>query len=423
MKKRALSLVLAGLMCVGVFTPVAAETTENEKVTITMMLGNDQDKTGLEAVFALAEEKLGIHVETENRVDETVLKTRLASGDATDIVAYNSGALLAAQNPADYYLPLNDYPEITDKLDDAYEECVTVDGVTYGVPVGCGNIGAIFYWKPIYEELGLEIPKTWDEFLANCDVIQENGYNAILSADAKTSSTQLIFLADYYNVLADDPTFTEEFEAGRAKYATNEAAFKSWQKYEDVLPYLQDGHEACGLEDGYEIFASGESAHWVYMTSILPSMYEIYGPEVVDNIGMFALPGDDPENTGLTVWQPESFYINKDSENVDACLKFIEFYISDEALDAYNEAMSPDGVCAIKGYTTHSIYSAVEEGQVYFDEGRVTPAQEFVTAVKGPNCRSFTGGILAGLYSAQEAAELYDEDCKLQAVQLGLDWE
>lgn len=46
MKKRALSLVLAGLMCVGVFTPVAAETTENEKVTITMMLGNDQDRIG-----------------------------------------------------------------------------------------------------------------------------------------------------------------------------------------------------------------------------------------------------------------------------------------------------------------------------------------------------------------------------------------
>ncbi len=421
MKKRALSLVLAGLMCVGCFTPVLAE--ENEEVTITMMVGNDQDTTGLDAVFAIAEEKLGIHVEVENRVDETVLKTRLASGDATDIVAYNSGALLAAQNPADYYLPLNDYPEITDRLDDTYEECVTVDGVTYGVPLCSGTIGCILYWKPLYEELGLEIPKTWDEFLANCETIKESGYNAVLSADAKTSSTQLIFLGDYYNVLAEDPTFTEEFEAGRVKYATNEAAFKSWQKYEDVLPYLQDGHEACGLEDGYDLFASGESAHWIYMTSILPSMYDIYGAEVTDNIGLFAIPGDDPENVGLTTWQPESLYINKDSKNLDACLKFIEFFISDEALDAYNEAMSPYGVSCIKGYTTQSIYPAISEAQVYFDEGKTAPAQEFVTAVKGPNCRTFTGGILAGLYSAQEAAELYDEDCKLQAVQLGIDWE
>lgn len=421
MKKRALSLVLAGLMCVGCFTPVLAE--GNEEVTITMMVGNDFDATGLNAVFAIAEEKLGIHVELENRVDETVLKTRLASGDATDIVSYNSGALLKAQNPADYYLSLNDYPEITDRLDDTYKECVTVDGVTYGVPLCCGNIGGILYWKPMYEELGLEIPKTWDEFLANCETIKESGYNAVLSADAKTSSTQLLFLADYYNVLAEDPTFTEEFEAGRAKYATNEAAFKSWQKYEDVLPYLQDGHEACGLEDGYELFASGESAHWIYMSSIIPSMYEIYGAEVVDNIGIFPIPGDDPENTGLTTWQPESLYINKNSEKLDACLEFIEFFISDEALDAYNTAMSPDGVSSIKGYTTQSIYSLVAEAQEYFDAGKTTPAQEFVTAVKGPNCRTFTGGILAGLYSAQEAAELYDEDCKLQAVQLGIDWE
>lgn len=423
MKKKALCAVLAGLMAMGCVSPVFAETTENEEVTITMMIGNDQDTTGLDAVFALAEEKLGIHVEVENRVDETVLKTRLASGDATDIVVYNSGALLAAQNPADYYLPLNDYPEITDRLDDTYEECVTVDGMTYGVPLGSGNIGCILYWKPMYEELGLEIPKTWDEFIANCETIKNSGYNAVLSADAKTSSTQLIFLGDYYNVLAEDPTFTEEFEAGRAKYATNEAAFKSWQKYEDVLPYLQDGHEACGLEDGYDIFASGESAHWIYFTSILPSMYDLYGAEVTDNIGLFAIPGDDSENTGLTIWQPESLYINKDSENIEACLKFVEFYISDEALDAYNTAMSPEGVSCIKGYETKSIYSAVSDAQIYFDEGRTAPAQEFVTAVKGPNCRSFTGGILAGLYSAKEAAELYDEDCKLQAIQLGLDWE
>ena len=101
MKKKALCAVLAGLMAMGCVSPVLAETAENEEVTITMMIGNDQDTTGLDAVFALAEEKLGIHVEVENRVDETVLKTRLASGDATDIVVYNSGALLAAQNPAD----------------------------------------------------------------------------------------------------------------------------------------------------------------------------------------------------------------------------------------------------------------------------------------------------------------------------------
>ena len=423
--KKLVSLLLALALCLSLASFASAEGEwEYKEATISMMVGNDQVMTGIDAVLALAKEKLGITVEIENRVDESVLKTRLAAGEATDIVSYNCGALLVAQNPAAYFLSLNDHPEITDRLDDGFEQSVTVNGVTYGVPIDCSNAGCILYWKPLYEELGLEIPKTWDEFLANCEVIKNAGYNAILSADAKTSSTQLIFLGDFYNVMAEDPTFVTEFEAGRAKYATNPAAFKSWQKYETVLPYLQDGHEACGLEDGLELFASGSSAHWIYFSSILGNLYDLYGSEVTDNVGIFAIPGDDPENTGITVWQPEAFYINKNSEKIDDCLRFLEFYISDEALDAYTEAVVPHGAMLVKGYTIKNTYPAVANDlQAYFDAGRTCSAQEFISAVKGANCRSFTGGILSGLYSATEAAALYDEDCKLQAVQLGLDWE
>jgi ABC-type glycerol-3-phosphate transport system substrate-binding protein len=32
---------------------------------------------------------------------------------------------------------------------------------------------AYFYNKDIYEKLGLNVPKTWDEFMSNCQVIKE----------------------------------------------------------------------------------------------------------------------------------------------------------------------------------------------------------------------------------------------------------
>lgn len=423
--KKLVGILLVLVLCLSVCCGALAEAKEWEykEATITMMVDNDRNLAGVNAVLELAKEKLGITVEIENRVDESVLKTRLAAGEATDIVLYNCGALLVAQNPAEYYLSLNDYPEIVDRLDDSFKEAVTVDGVVYGIPVESGNVGCVLYWKPIYEELNLEIPTTWEAFLANCDIIAEAGYNAVLSADAKTSSTQLIFLADFYNVMAQDPTFVTEFEAGRAKYATNEAALKSWKKYEDVLPYLQDGHEACGLEDGMELFASGTSAHWVYQSTTISNLYEAYGAEVTDQIGVFALPGEDPDNSGLTVWQPDAFYINKNSDKADDCARLFEFYLSDEAMDAYTSMIMPNGAAAVKGYVAQNTYPGVVEMQKYFDDGRVCSAQEFISAVKGANCRTFTGGMLSGLYTAEEAAALYDEDCKLQAVQLGLNWE
>ena len=421
--KKLVCLVLAVLSVLSLCAFAETPEWEYKEATISMMVSNDQNMAGINAVLELAKEKLGITVEVENRVDESVLKTRLAAGEATDIVLYNCGALLAAANPAEYYLSLNDHPELTEIIDDSFREAATVDGNVYGIPVECSNAACVLYWKPMYEELGLEIPTTWADFLANCDKIAEAGYNAILSADAKTSSTQLIFLGDFYNAMAEDPTFATEFEAGRAKYATNEAALKSWKKYEDVLPYLQEDHESCNLEDGLEIFASGSSAHWIYFSSILGNLSDLYGAEVTDQVGLFAIPGDDPENAGITAWQPEALYINKNSDKIDDCLRFFQFYLSKEALDAYTSAVTPYGAVLVKGYTCEGTYPAIAQLEAYFEAGKVCSAQEFICSVKGANCRTFTGGMLSGLYTAEEAAALYDEDCKLQAVHLGLDWE
>lgn len=44
---------------------------------------------------------------------------------------------------------------------------VSDDEGIYGVPALTSQGGAVLYYKPDYEELGLEIPKTWGEFIAN----------------------------------------------------------------------------------------------------------------------------------------------------------------------------------------------------------------------------------------------------------------
>ena len=58
----------------------------------------------------------------------------------------------------------------------------------------------------------------------------------------------------------------------------------------------------------------------------------------------------------------------------------------------------------------------------FFDTGRTAMALEFQTAVKGANCASICQELESGQTTAAEAAAKYDEDCKKQAVQLGLNW-
>lgn len=397
-----------------------------EGVTLTMLKDADATDAGLNKVLELAEEKLGLTVEVELRVGgadgDNIVKTRLASGDMADFCMYNSGSLLAALNPAEYFVDISG-EEFVSRLDDTYRATVTVDGATYGVPFSSSQAGAILYYKPVYEELGLEVPKTWDEFIANCDAIQAAGKTAMLGTFGDSWTSQVMYLGDNYNVLAANPTFAEDFEAGTAKYATTPAGLDSFQKLVDVQKYYNEDYIAATYDDGCDMLANGEGVHWVMLTQCLSNIYELY-PETIGDIGVFGIPSDNKDNHGMTVWMPSSIYANKNTDNMEAVIAFMEFYVSDEAIDAYTTAVLPDGPYCIKNYELpDNAYPAVKDDmQAYFDTGKTAVALEFLTAVKGSNCPAICQEVGSGQTTAAQAAKAYDDDCEKQAVQLGLNW-
>ncbi len=400
---------------------------KEDPTELTLLMDSNMTSAGIDAVIALAEEQLNLKIKVEVRPGgiegDNVVKTRLASGDMADLCVYNSGSLLEAINPQEYFIDLVGTSFI-DKLDDTYEGSVTVNGSTYGIPVCSTQAGGILYSKPLYKELGLSVPKTWDEFIANCDALQAAGKTAIYGAFAESWTAQVLYLGDHYNVTAEMPNFPEEFQAGRVKYETNPAGLRSWEKLEDTVPYYNADKLAATYADACDVMANGEAGHWVMLTQALSNIYELYG-DTVNDIGVFGIPGDDPNNQGLTLWMPLSIYGNKLSDKREAILEFMEFYISYEALDAYTSAVLPDGPYCVKGYEIpENAYEAVRlDMQPYFDQGKTELALEFETAVKGPNCSQISQEIAVGGTTALEAARAYDQDCLKQAMQLGFDWE
>lgn len=252
---------------------------------------------------------------------------------------------------------------------------VSDDEGIYGVPALTSQGGAVLYYKPDYEELGLEIPKTWDEFIANCDALEAAGKTSMIGTFGDTWTSQVLFLGDNYNVISENPTFAEDFTAGTAKFASTPAAVASFEKYEDLVGRYNADYLAAKYEDGYEQLVTGQGTHWIMLTQAIAGIQSNYG-EDVENIGIFAIPGTDPENVGLTVWEPNACYINKDTENADACIAFLEFWITEEAMDMYNEIHGANGPRCVKGYELpDSVPSCIRvDMQKYFDEGKTIPA-------------------------------------------------
>ncbi len=400
-----------------------------EGVTLTLWGGGTElaDNAGTQQLLEKATQELGMTFEIETNPGGTegdnILKTRCASGDLPDIVNYNSGSLLTALNPKEHFLDLTD-EAMTDSFDDAFKSCVSQDGKVYGVPFTTTQAGAVVYWKPDYEELGLSVPTTWDEFLANCDALEAAGKTAIYMSAGDTWTTQVLFLGDNYNVNAADPEYAQKFTEGSAKFATTPAALAGWEKYEDLVGRYNEDYTAAKYNDGCEAMAVGEATHWIILTQVISEMIQNH-PECADKIGVFGVPGSDSANAGLTVWEPNAWYINKDSANAEAAKAFLEFWTSPENIDIYIGIYGANGPSCIKGYTLpETVCPAIREDmQAYFDAGKTCPALEYQTSIKGATCEQITTSVATGQISGAEAAAMYDDDCKKSAVQQGLSWD
>lgn len=429
----AASVVFSGSATAGMGT-VHAAGDDGEKeysgVTLTLMTTNENVLDGLNAVIAVAEEKYGFEIELDitgsgGEDYNNLVKTRLASGDMDDLLLYNSGALFKQLNPAQYFVDISSDKELMERLDETFVETVSADGATYGVPFSSSQAGCILYNKEIYKELDLEIPHTWDDFLENCRVIKEAGQTAVIGAFGDGWPGIVTNFGDYYNVHAEKPDFAEELTAGKAKWATTPAGVKSFQKCGDIAEYLNEDYMSTGYSDACDRFANGEGPHWIILTQVLSNIYSLYGEEAVNNIGAFGIPGDDPDDHGLTVWMPGAIYANKDSENAAAAETFMKFYVSDEALNLYSEQIPPDGPYCINEYEMpDNTYPAVKEDmQAYFDAGKTWPALEFSSPLEGTESIALIQQVTMGEITAEEAAAAYDQNLESSAIQLGLDWE
>lgn len=356
---------------------------------------------------------------------DNIVKTRLATGEMADIFSYNSGSLFQALRPSRTLVPINDIPNMAN-LNEAFLQTVTDgDGNYYGVPYEAAMGGGILYHVPTYEELGLSVPTTWDEFMANNAVIAEQTDKApVIQTYRDTWTSQLFILADYFNVQAAVPDFAEQYTANQAKYATTPAALSGFGRLQAVFEagYLNEDFGAAGFDDGLAMVAQGTGVHYPMLTFALGNIQQ-NNPDLINDVGFFAQPGDSADANGLTIWLPAATYIPQTSENIEAAKDFLNFMASPEGCQAIVDANGATGPMLVAGCELpESVPTAVSDMLPYFaEEGRTAPALEFLSPVKGPALEQITVEVGSGIRDAASAAELYDQDVAKQAKQLGLE--
>ena len=409
----------------------AVEEPAAEAVTLSFLVDDSEANSSMAQALAdayMAENPnitINVELRPQGTEGDNVVKTRLATGDMTDVFWYNAGSLLQALQPANTLVDLSGEPFMDNVIDSFKTTVAQGDGV-FGVPAGTAMGGGILYNKRVYEDLGLSVPTTWAEFEANNAAIKEAGIAPVIASFGDTWTSQLFVLADHFNVAHQLPDFAEQYTANEAKIADTPVAMEGFR-------YLQEGFEndwwqpnyaTTTFDQGLEMLANGDGAHYPMLTFAL-STIETNWPDLVDNIGFFAQPGTDASANGVTIWMPPGIYIPQTTANVDAAKGFLSFVASVAGADALTSAVAPTGPYMIEGATLpDSVLPAVKDLASYIDAGNSGPALEFVSPLKGPSLEQITVAVGSGQMDAQTGAENYDIDVEQQAQQLGLPgWE
>jgi len=164
----------------------AAPSPSKEAITLTVMASQDWIKPAEQELAKKFEAQTGIHVDYQILPADqyfNVLKTKLNSGEATDIFGGQSGKSdLKLQYDVETNAADLTGAEWTTRIDPAALDQSSLNGKVYGAEIWdtvASNYFVTVYNKDIFTKLGISVPTNFDEFTAACKTIKAAGITPI----------------------------------------------------------------------------------------------------------------------------------------------------------------------------------------------------------------------------------------------------
>ncbi len=264
----------------------------------------------------------------KNTEYNTVLSAAMKGFSGPDIIHLRAYGGLETYAQPGYLMPLDDkVPELAEFSKTAIGGVTSIgDGKMYGVPFASQTL-VIYYNKAIYAELGLKVPETWDEFLANLEAVKAAGYTALANGGKDGWTLEVLHgvicpnfygANDYFNeVVAGETDFTD------ARYQD------SLEKLLELRPYMPDNFMGIGYTDMQMMFINEMAAHFIggsweagYFSSENPDL----------DFDIFAGPVAEKGDTRyVSAFVDGSFGMSAYTKNPEAATTFLRFMASTEA--------------------------------------------------------------------------------------------
>lgn len=354
--RKKLALFLMGTMCLSMLTGCggkggsgSAENTDKEigksedKEILSMMLNGSASDAYVEGYQKIIDEfnktnEFGVMIEPEfvsNSDYKTKLTTMMASDSAPDIIfTWELGYLENFVN-GDKIVNLQEYldadPEWKESFNSGTLEQETYDGDVYGIPTAqC--MAVMYYNKAIFEENGLSVPTSYEEYRKVCDILLENDITPVALA---STADDAWLVSQYIQQLSDGiagNTLFEGIKDGSGKW-NDEAMVQAAELFREEVErgYFEEGFTGVSGSEAEALFQTGQAAMYFNGTWEISNLDNTAVCQVAEDVSCFAMPAVKEEYTNVSVGSLDnSFAVTKNCKNVEAAVGLLKYWTNAE---------------------------------------------------------------------------------------------
>ncbi|MDF2508826.1 MAG: sugar transporter substrate-binding protein, partial [Microbacterium sp.] len=269
---------------------------EGKELTVWIMKGTNPDATAFyDDVAEAFEKETGATV----KIDEIQwadahdrFVTSIAGGTTPDIA--ETGTTWTAEfADAGALLPIDEYVDgekgLRDDLVEGLEVAGTYEDELYGMPWYAG-VRSLMYRADVFEELGLEAPKTWDDIVAAGDAIKAAKPDMLpfpVPGDAEFQVYPWVWGADGEIATKDGDTWTSELDS-----AESQAGIEFYTGLATEHGFSSAGATTWKETDLRDAFTQGNVAMMLSGSWTPNSLIEA-NPDLEGKIGAAVIPGQD----------------------------------------------------------------------------------------------------------------------------------
>jgi len=343
-----IAAMLAG--CAPTVAPAPAQPARDATITIASSANwtKDIDKQLAEQFTT----ETGIKVEFQPTPDDqysNVLKAKLATGEGPDIFLVPSGVGMNEFLPAKNFLPLDDQPWVS-RLEPFAASGTTFDGHIVAMNLWSADGWALLYDPAKFEKAGITaVPATYEELLAACEKLVAAGFIPIHEFGSAVWHQPLWLNAVTGAAKKTDPDYMAKFNANTLKLADIPEYELALQQQKELADkgYFGKDFMAQTWENSQKEMASGKYAMVLVYSTYQNEVQAAFPETGADKWEMFPLP-----LAGNTQFAMSSggivHVINKNSKNIDAAKKYLDFRMRPENAKAFYVARPDLGATSLK---------------------------------------------------------------------------